>query len=377
MNNILFISHSGYKGGAQYVLEYVVKHVCTSNNDKKVYLIYPKTHGSGFNDLFKGFSVKVKPVYFFVSPIKLSSQLLIFFLNIPSFFQIAGYILFHKIDIIYINSSVNLMPLTLAYILNRKTIFHIHENSNDLSRVTPKYTRWIYRLVFKNSNIHTLFVSNISKSSWEQDLNIKFNQSQYTILYSPVKSISFELEEKATYKKIALGFMGSITKEKNIDLLLRAIHLIQKRNPHFEFSILICGDGPYIVNIKELTNDLKLNDNVFFMSAVANVGIFFSKIDILVQPSINESWGLVALEAMIAKKPVLMTNRSGLRELFLDKIDCLYFDPTNSNQLSNMIESMQSRELQIKLSGNAYKKLMDYEFNDKFNHIIDKLLCLQ
>ena len=374
MSNILFIGHSGYKGGAQYVLEHIVKHVCVNNTFKEVHLIYPKSHGKNYTNLFKGFRIIVRPTFFYVSSVKLFHQLLVFFLNIPSFFQIAQYVFRNKIDIIYINSSVNLMPLTLAFFLKRKTIFHIHENTNDLSRMTPAYTRWVYRWVLNKKNIHTIFVSNTSKYLWEQDLKIEFNKNQYTVLYSPIKNISIHQTEKLVNNKLVLGFVGSITKEKNIDIILQAIALIKARNSQLNFSVLVCGDGPYKNLLKELATNLKLINDFHIMSAVDDVDIFFSNIDILIQPSINESWGLVALEAMIAQKPVIMTNRSGLKEFFLHEVDCLYFDPCNYEHLSAMIEVVQSEDIQKKLVASAYKKIFDYQFNDKFDRKIDELL---
>jgi glycosyltransferase involved in cell wall biosynthesis len=376
VSNILFIGHSGYKGGAQYVLEHIVKHVCANNTFKEVHLIYPKTHGTNYMNLFKDFRVKVKPTFFFVSSVKLFHQLLLFALNIPSFFQIAQYVFRNKIDMIYINSSVNLMPLTLAFFLKRKTIFHIHENTNDLSRMTPAYTRWIYRWILNAKSIHTIFVSNTSKDLWEQDLKIEFNKNQSTVLYSPIKNISIPHAEYLDKDKLILGFVGSITKEKNIDIILQAIALIKSRNSQLNYSILICGGGPYKETLQEMATELNLNDDFHIMSAVDNVDLFFSKIDILIQPSINESWGLVALEAMIAQKPVIMTNRSGLKELFWDKVDCLYFDPLNPEDLSLLIETILSPDIQQKLVSNSYNKILNYHFNDKFNRKIDELLMI-
>jgi len=174
--------------------------------------------------------------------------------------------------------------------------------------------------------------------------------------------------------KLILGFVGSITKEKNIDIILQAIALIKSRNSQLNYSILICGDGPYKDTLQEMATELNLNDDFHIMSAVDNVDVFFSKIDILIQPSINESWGLVALEAMIAQKPVIMTNRSGLKELFWDKVDCLYFDPKNPKDLSLMIETIHSPDIQQKIVTNSYNKILNYQFNDKFNRKIDELL---
>ena len=374
MKNILFIAHSGYKGGAQYVLEYVVRVVYATNAFQKTHLVYPKTHGNAFKNLFNESLITVKPMYFFVSPINFLYQILIFFLNIPSFFQIAAYVIRNKIDLIYINSSVNLMPLILAYLMKRKTIFHIHENSNDLLRMTPTYTRWIYRLAFRSNNIHTIFVSTTSKNLWEKDLDIGFKNSKYSILYSPIKQLKVHYTFNKSSSQVTLGFVGSITKEKNIDKVLHALSIIQTSKSNIKYNILICGDGPERKKLSELANDLNLSNQISFISSVDNVELFFSQIDILVNPSINESWGLVALEAMISQKPVIMTNRSGIKEFFLDQLDCLYFDPMYPHDLALKILLLESTDFRQRIVKNAFNKIENYNFNDVFDKKLKELL---
>lgn len=374
MKNILFIAHSGYKGGAQYVLEYVVRFAFASNAFKQTHLIYPKTHGNALKDLFNDSSITIKPMYFFVSPINFLYQILVLFLNIPSFFQIAAYVIRKNIDVIYINSSVNLMPLTLACFLNRKTVFHVHENSNDLLRMTPAYTRWVYRLAFKRKNIHLIFVSNTSKSLWEKDLKIDFRNLNYSILYSPVKQLKIHTSSTKPTNTVTVGFIGSITKEKNIDKLIYALEKIQSLKSSIHYKMLICGDGPEKNKLIELTALLDLSERISFISSFDNVELFFSQIDILVNPSINESWGLVALEAMLAKKPVIMTNRSGIKEFFFDQLDCIYFDPLDPDELALKIISLESSEFRLNLVSNAFNKIEGYNFNSMFDRKLAEIL---
>jgi glycosyltransferase involved in cell wall biosynthesis len=374
MKKILFFSHSGYRAGAESVLEYVLKLVSANNKSFRLYLTYPKTHGTSYGELFKHSSINVMPLYFFVSPIEFYYQILIFFLNIPAFFQIATFIIRRKIDLIYINSSLNLMPLTLACILRRKTIIHIHENSNDLFRVTPIFTRWIYRLAFKNENVHIFFVSYMSKNLWEKDLNIEFKNYQYSILYSPIKQLNVQPILNDFNNKIILGFLGSITTRKNINTLLYALDIIQSHKSNIDYSILICGNGPQKNTIIDLAKELRLSDKISFIPSTDNVELFFSKIDILVNPSINESWGLVALEAMISKKPLLMTTSCGINELFFDQQDCIYFDPNDPHDLASKIKLYESHEMRERIVNNAFAKIKEYDFNANFDKKVLELL---
>lgn len=376
MNKILFVSHSGYTGGAQYVLDYLVEYTCSNQIFDKVHLVYPKTHGDDLKNRYDKQDIVIRSFYYFVSPPSIFYQILIFLMNIPSFFQLGYYIIKNNISVVYINSSVNLMPLTLAFILKRKTFFHIHENSNDLVRVTPTYTRFVYRCLLSKKNVHTIFVSQTSMILWERDLKIKFDISNASIIYSPVKNISHtNIANEILQKEFIYGYLGSITREKNIENILHAFKIfLSTQNITKPFKFVICGDGPYTEKLKDMVEKMGLVGFVNFEPSVKDSSVFYSKIDVLIQSSLNESWGLVAIEAMICKKPVIMTNQSGLTELFTDNIDCLFFNPIDANELANKISLISNTDLLNKLVDNAYSKVIQYDFTETFNKSMNMLL---
>lgn len=375
MKKILFISHSGYNGGAQTVLKELVCSLSGNSILKDIFFIYPRSHGIDLLNNFKPYRVLVNRVYFFVSPPRIFFQILIFILNIPAFFYLGIYIIVKQINVIYINSSVNLMPLVLSYLLRKKIIFHIHESSNDLIRMTPSYISWIYKLILFKKNIHTIFVSNSSKNLWEKDLKVKFNNINSSVIYSPIKNISIVNSPKKNNSNVlAIGFLGSISTLKNIEIVFQALYQLKKEDAKFKFSFIICGDGNNIGSLKQLSSYLNIDDCVFYESISNDVSIFFSKIDVLIQPSLNESWGLVAIESMISKKPVIMTNRSGLMDIFEDNIHCLYFDPTDAGDLSSKISLITNEQVRQKLVVSAYAKVISSNFNESFYEKVTKLI---
>jgi glycosyltransferase involved in cell wall biosynthesis len=375
MKNILFISHSGYNGGAQTVLKELVCSLSGYNIFKHIFFIYPRSHGVGLSIIFKSYRVLVNRVYYFVSPPKLFFQILIFFLNIPAFLYLGIYIIVKKVDVIYINSSVNLMPLILSSLLRKKTIFHIHESSNDLIRMTPTYTNWIYKILLFSVNIHTIFVSHNSKNLWEKDLNVKFNNINSSVIYSPIKQINLvDSSYKNNINELTIGFLGSISVEKNIEIIFHALALLKIKDENQHYNFIICGEGQHILNLKKLALKLKIEHLISYNYPSNDVSIFFSKIDLLIQPSLNESWGLVAIEAMISKKPVIMTNRSGLIDIFEDNMHCLYFDPNDAVALSSKISLLSNEDLRKNLAITAYEKAVSSNFNDSFYKKVTNLI---
>ncbi|HVL65036.1 MAG TPA: glycosyltransferase family 4 protein [Actinomycetota bacterium] len=109
-------------------------------------------------------------------------------------------------------------------------------------------------------------------------------------------------------------FAGRLSMEKGVDLLLRA--LVRAGDPPFT----IVGDGPEGAALRSMARDLGLK-NVSFTGLVTpeTARGFVSRCRFLVVPSLSdENAPLVALEAMAASRPLLVSDRGGLPELARD-----------------------------------------------------------
>ncbi|GAG25888.1 unnamed protein product, partial [marine sediment metagenome] len=101
-------------------------------------------------------------------------------------------------------------------------------------------------------------------------------------------------------KKKNILFVGRLDKVKGIDVLVDAVKLTKRK----DFNLYVLGGGP----LGSLKNE-KLN-NVFFKGFVSQevVSNYLGKCDFVVIPSRNESIPLVLVEAIKAKKPVIVTD---------------------------------------------------------------------
>jgi glycosyltransferase involved in cell wall biosynthesis len=109
-------------------------------------------------------------------------------------------------------------------------------------------------------------------------------------------------------------FIGRLVKFKGLDLLLRAL----ERVPDLRLDIV--GTGPEGPRLKTLTQALALADRVRFIGETPDDDLprRMADADFLVLPSttIEEMFGLVALEAMAAGRPVITTAvPTGVREV--------------------------------------------------------------
>ena len=110
------------------------------------------------------------------------------------------------------------------------------------------------------------------------------------------------------------------------------------------------------------------------IAAIGNTGaFFFADIDMLVQPSLNESWGLTVLEAMSQRKAVITTTETGLHEILTGE-ECLFFDPSDEDELYKCLEALQEEGLRNRLSSNGYDKVRLLNLNHQFELTIKDIL---
>src|SRR5699024_7601318 len=78
---------------------------------------------------------------------------------------------------------------------------------------------------------------------------------------------------------------------------------------------ILVGDGPERSIVSNLVEELGLTSEVLFLGKQDNVAEILSISDLLLLPSKKESFGLVLLEAMACKVPVITTNIGGIPEV--------------------------------------------------------------
>lgn len=107
--------------------------------------------------------------------------------------------------------------------------------------------------------------------------------------------------------------VGQFIGRKGVDVLLRAAASLQKDG--CQFSLLLVGSGRDKQALERLTADLGIR-NVHFQSSrpPANMPSVYRSADVLVFPTLEDVWGLVANEAMLSGLPVLCSKYAGCAE---------------------------------------------------------------
>jgi glycogen(starch) synthase len=181
------------------------------------------------------------------------------------------------------------------------------------------------------------------------------NEKNYQAEYSSHFRINYASpEEKIVF------YVGRIVREKGIQVLIQAVPIILSNYPQTKF--VIAGKGPFLDNLKEQANYLGIADRIYFTGFVDDEtrNKLYQVADVAVFPSLYEPFGIVALEAMVTRTPVVVSNVGGLAEFVRDGKNGLTVEPNNPEQLARKILYLfNNREKAREISGNGYRMVKD------------------
>jgi len=113
-----------------------------------------------------------------------------------------------------------------------------------------------------------------------------------------------------------IGNVGRLHPDKNQTTLIKAFAEFNKKVPSSQLAIL--GGGRLDKMLKALACELGVQQKVLFLGEVANAVNYYKAFDLFALPSKKEPFGLVLLEAMVAKVPVVASNCGGASEVVAD-----------------------------------------------------------
>jgi glycosyltransferase involved in cell wall biosynthesis len=197
------------------------------------------------------------------------------------------------------------------------------------------------------------------------------NIDKFIYSESGAKAVDKELDLKG--KPVVL-FAGKITKYKGVDYLIGAAKKI-----HGE--VVVLGDGPEKARLVEKAKNLKLT-NVHWVghqgAGVKKLVPYYSRADVFVAPSVwDEPLGLVILEAMACKTPVVVTRKGGIPLAVKEGINGFFVRPRNSAEIVEKVNNLLDNEsMRIKM-GQTARKIAEKRFSwvtigKKFEHIYAK-----
>jgi glycosyltransferase involved in cell wall biosynthesis len=175
-------------------------------------------------------------------------------------------------------------------------------------------------------------------------------------------------------KKVVL-FTGRLTIHKGVEFLIKAAREI-------DGEVIILGDGPDRDRLEKLIKEYKLKNTriLGYMSPKEQVNFkaFYSRADVYVAPSTwNEPLGLVVLEAMAAKTPVIVTRAGGVTSLVKEGHNGYLVRVRNATEIVQKVNLLLGNdELRKKMGERAYQVVKEKytwaKIADRFENIYER-----
>ena len=155
------------------------------------------------------------------------------------------------------------------------------------------------------------------------------------VIYSGIEAAEFQeiQNRKTSDHKFVIGAIGRLSPEKGHIYLIEALtHLTD-----IDFECIFVGDGPLRAELEQYARDVNLGKRVKFVGFRADVASAMSQMDVVVMPSVNETFGLTIVEAFALKKVVIGSDAGGIPELVINGQTGLLFPARDSAALAEAI----------------------------------------
>ena len=262
--------------------------------------------------------------------------------------------------------------------LRKKKVFFwghgLYGNESSLK----KYFRILFlRLADKNILYENRAKKLLIKSGFDKKtLEVIYNSLDYDNQLELFKRLEIKKDSNKLFKKKLpiIVFIGRLTKNKKIDILIKSVGVINKDKPRV--NLLIIGDGPQNKDLKLLSDKILNQTNFLFYGEVYDekkIAELLYKSSICVSPG---NIGLTAIHALSYGTPIASHNNLKLQmpeaESIIDGENGFLFEQNDVIDLSNKILFWIENK---KTNKKSIRKIIDEKYNPYFQKkILDKLI---
>ncbi|OGI02282.1 MAG: hypothetical protein A2104_04960 [Candidatus Melainabacteria bacterium GWF2_32_7] len=233
---------------------------------------------------------------------------------------------------------------------------------------------------FEQGYGRTFVVSNILKQDIIDNFNI--NSEKISVIYPGV-----DIPENAEFINIpnitpndtlTFGLAAPGFKIKGGYVFIKALKILKDKGLNFKAKIIY----PKFKKNLWLMNLIKfyqIDKNIEFLPFQENMQDFYNSVNWVVIPSLEDTFNLVALEAMANKKPCIISSYAGASEIIQDGTNGLIFnmqENSSQNLADKMIFAINNPNNIAEYSKNAFETAKIYSWSKTCEEFIQNLLKL-
>lgn len=272
----------------------------------------------------------------------------------------------NKYDVVHCHQGITYYyPLKMAKKYNVKNrIIHNHGINHNFLKYLYLYNQlWAKKRISYLGNNYIACSKEVLDHIFTKKI---INKKNYTILPNAIDIKNFKFDNKKREKirkefnlgeELTFIHVGTFTTPKNHEFIIDLINEYNKINANFK--LLLVGEGPLKENIKEKVNKLNLNDKVIFTGIRNDIPSLLSAADIMLFPSLYESFGIAALESQASGLLTIISDNFPNDILLTDIIKSI---PLNIDKWINEINNADLKNKREKYNIELLKT--NYDINN-------------
>lgn len=268
-------------------------------------------------------------------------------------------------------NTIEMVRCAVKLAEKHKVYLWLHESIDSYAG----YEYWIDEIAkgIKRDYLHIGAVSDVARENFEKiyKTHTEVEILPYGIEDQYGKKDSYDVDGILTFAVIA-----NHTPLKGLDVLLSALHLLSREQKAW-FKIFVAGktyDNDYANKIR---NEIVQENNASYLGELSREKMFelYSKADVVIIPSRRETMSLAATEAMMMKKPCIISDSAGMAEYIIHQWNGLVFKNESPEELADRIVwCIENRKLLKEIGENARKTYEEHFTMEKFGQRVMSVL---
>jgi glycosyltransferase involved in cell wall biosynthesis len=261
-----------------------------------------------------------------------------------------------KIDLFHVHGTLPdddaVAKLSQKY--NIPFIAHIHGAS--VFALTKRKSHFNKSMNAKVKAKAIISVSKVLQNKMKKFIGNRYSGKFHTI-YNGYKKTSI-VDKREKHDDFVILFVGTIYEQKGIRYLIEAFQKFN--NKYRNTKLVVIGDGSLLNEMKLLSQKLGVDGSISFKGSMPHSEVLmeYSQSDIFVLPSWNEGFGVVYLEALAKKIPIVGSKGFGISDIIVDGENGFLVEPQNSEEIFLKIELLfNDSELRKQLAENGYQTI--------------------
>ena len=206
----------------------------------------------------------------------------------------------------------------LPVVASVHTRFETYPRYYGLGFLEPTLEAWLRKLYRRCDVLLTpspSMIETLHEQKMNRDIGLWSRGVEHTVFNSGRRDGAWRNELGFAPDDLVVGFLGRLVLEKGLDVFTEVIGELDRRGvPH---KVLVIGDGPARATFEE-----KMPQACFVgFQGGENLGRAVASMDVLLNPSVTETFGNVTLEAMACGVPVVAADATGAASLVEDDVN--------------------------------------------------------